>query len=58
MLKFLITAIIIYYIYRFFIRQPAVGGARENDAPEIRDQPSRRSGTEDEGEYIDYEEID
>ena len=52
MLKLLLTGLIIYFIYRFFIKPVAL-----NQAPDHKNIPD--TNTHDvEGEYIDYEEVD
>lgn len=52
MLKLLLTSLIIYFIYRFFIKPIAL-----NQAPEHKNIPDTNNQDE-EGEYIDYEEVD
>lgn len=53
MLKLIITGIIVYFLYRVFFDRPSLGSGRSNPEKNI-DNPQE----EDEGEYIDYEEID
>jgi len=53
MLKLIITGLLVYFFYRVFFDRPGLGSGRRN--------PDRNIETpqeEDEGEYIDYEEID
>ena len=58
MLKLLITAAIIYGIYRFFIAPPpALNRRPHQDELDNRAKPERKS-TDDDGEYVDYEEVD
>lgn len=48
MLKFIVTAIIVYTIYKFFIApRPALNPRQESERPK-----------QDDGEYVDYEEVD
>lgn len=50
MLKFLTLALIGWLVYRFWWKPQLSRG--NDDSPKINDSP------EDEGEYIDYEEVD
>jgi hypothetical protein len=52
-IKWLLTAAIVYFVYRRFIqpRQQVDGAARQRQMP-----PQERDKNED--EYIDYEEVD
>ena len=61
MLKFLITGIIIYFVYKYLFKPTLQQGqappnniSQEGDI-EIK---TRKQQGEDEGEYIDYEEVD
>ena len=49
--KWLIVGGAIYFIYRFFIARPAI----DQHTPE---PPPADHGPDDEGEFIDYEEVD
>lgn len=55
MIKLLITAGLVYFIYRYFIAPPAAVGP-----PPHRDQvdPAHRKDKDNEGDYVDYEEVD
>ena len=53
LLKWLIVGGAIYFIYRFFIARPAIDQQKQ-DPP----QPQPTQDNDDEGEYIDYEEVD
>lgn len=58
MLKFLITAAIIYGIYRFFIAPPPALDRRPQQ-DELRNRTTTdRQASDDDGEYVDYEEVD
>lgn len=54
MIKLLITGLIIYFIYRYFIAPPAID--KTGQKQELHQQNSQGKG--DDGEYIDYEEVD
>lgn len=47
--KWLVVGGIIYFIYRYFIRRPAI---------EEQSQKQPTETQEDDGEFIDYEEVD
>ena len=49
MLKLLITGLIIYFIYQYFIASPALNRSSTDDPARI---------DEEDGDYIDYEEVD
>jgi hypothetical protein len=51
--KWLIVGGAIYFIYRFFIARPAI----DQQAPDPS-SPAHGQDDDDEGEYIDYEEVD
>lgn len=63
MLKLLITGALIYFVYRFFIAQPAIGDsmsdnhARQDHNQQQQQQQQQQQSTHDD-EYIDYEEVD
>ena len=52
MLKLIVTALLVYFLYRTFFTKPSIGSPREEERN--IDTPVE----EDEGEYIDYEEVD
>lgn len=52
-LKWLITGIIVYFIYKRFIQPKRSIGGRSSHAQIKNDPPPKQ-----EGEYIDYEEVD
>ena len=56
MFKFLITAALVYFIYRFFIAPPAIDQEQERDQP--TDQSQARHTPNHDDEYIDYEEVE
>lgn len=61
MLKFFITGIIIYFIYQTFIKKPSLKEGRDQRRSDPSDhiQPSSsKNQDDDEGEYIDYEEVE
>ncbi len=55
MIKLLITAGLVYIIYRYFIAPTAAVGA-----PPTREKvdPAPGKDQDDEGEYVDFEEVD
>ena len=59
MFKFLITAAIIYFIYRFFnnSKQPIQRPPRDEPLPRWDQEREKEKRTADD-DYIDYEEID
>ena len=58
MIKLLITAALIYGIYKFFIAPTtALGGRSPQDELHSRASADNQA-TDDDGEYVDYEELD
>jgi len=58
MLKLLITAAIIYGIYRFFIAPPpALNRHQQPDELKNRNH-QEKEGSDEDGEYVDFEEVD
>jgi hypothetical protein len=58
MIKFLITIAIIYGIYRFFIAPPPALDRRPHQ-DELRNRAGTdQKKTDEDGEYVDYEEVD
>ncbi len=60
MLKFLITGLIIYFIYQTFIKKPTLKEGQDHHRPDPSDHipPSSSKKHDDDGEYIDYEEVE
>lgn len=58
MLKFLITAAIIYGIYRFLIAPPPALNRRPHQDELSNKATTDKKSTDEDGEYIDYEEVD
>ncbi|WP_170110389.1 hypothetical protein [Flavilitoribacter nigricans] len=58
MLKLLITAAIIYGIYRFFIAPPPALNRRPHQDELNNRATTDRKTTDEDGEYVDYEEVD
>ena len=56
MLKLLITGALIYFVYRFFIAQPALGDHSANHSHQ--DNHNQQQTPSHDDEYIDYEEVD
>jgi hypothetical protein len=59
MLKLLFTGLMVYFLYRYFFGANSLGSGqqRENEERYYRkDKPPRHQ--EDDGDYIDYEEVD
>ncbi len=56
--KWLIYLLLFYFLYRLFIRPALPGGREDEREPRIRkgSEPPRKE--DDEGEYIDYEEVE
>lgn len=58
MFKLIITGLIVYFIYRFFIKTPALRPSEQDQPTPIHKESGNGPEPEDEGEYIDYEEVD
>ncbi len=61
LLKWLFTGAIIYLLYKYFFGPGALGSGREEQRQDqIRSEPPPRQqqAGDEEGEYIDYEEVD
>ncbi|MCB0638600.1 MAG: hypothetical protein KDC54_18345 [Lewinella sp.] len=58
MLKLLITGFLIYFVYRYFIAPPALNNSSRHDPIDGDQQWSNTSDDKDDGDYIDYEEVD
>ncbi len=56
MIKWLLTGLIVYLLYRYFIATPAIPPAGSSD--ETRQSTDSQTKRDEEGEYIDYEEVD
>lgn len=56
MIKFLITGLIIYGIYRFFIAPPVLDERSGSSEDVHTSSPKRGDGKAD--EYVDYEEVE
>lgn len=54
MIKWLITIAIVYFVYKYYIKPMALQQGEEDQRTQIRNPESE----DDEGEYIDYEEVD
>jgi hypothetical protein len=55
MIKFILTGLLVYFVYRFFIAPPVIdqGGAASDT--NRKDEPKEANFDDD---YIDYEEVD
>lgn len=58
MIKLLITTAIIYGIYRFFIAPPPALDRRPQQDELNRRASTEQKATDEDGEYVDYEEVD
>ena len=56
LLKWAITLFIAYYMYRFFIAPAKQIAKQQEDAQHLSNK--RKTTQDDEGEFIDYEEIE
>jgi len=54
LLKWLIVSLIVYFIYRNYIAPPKISGGKDQQQ-QIRNE---KDGTAEDGEYIDFEEVD
>ncbi|MCB0555297.1 MAG: hypothetical protein KDD02_17250 [Phaeodactylibacter sp.] len=58
-MKLIFTILIVYLLYRFLFTPSALERGRENRQEHIRrEEPPQQEAKRDEGEYIDYEEVD
>ena len=55
MIKFILTGLLVYFVYRFFIASPVIDQGRTTSNNSHEDEP-RQANFDD--EYIDYEEVD
>ena len=55
MIKFILTGLLVYFVYRFFIAPPVSDQGRTTSNNSHEDEP-RQANFDD--EYIDYEEVD
>lgn len=59
MLKLLVTGLMVYLLYRYFFGANSLGSGREEEEGKIYYQKDKsRRDAEDDGDYIDYEEVD
>ena len=58
MLKLLITAALIYGIYRFFIAPPPALDRRPRQDELNKRASTEQRATDEDGEYVDFEELD
>jgi hypothetical protein len=61
LLKWVITAAIVYFLYKAFFGSnllPGPGRARDRRVEREREKEKEREMEADQGEYIDYEEVD
>lgn len=54
-LKWLIVSLIVYFIYRNFIAAPRIDKGKNQEQQQIRHDKETQA---DDGEYIDYEEVE
>ncbi|WP_020538544.1 hypothetical protein [Lewinella cohaerens] len=55
MIKFILTGLLVYFVYRFFIAPPVIDQASEASRNTPKDEPKKANFDD---EYIDYEEVD
>jgi hypothetical protein len=60
MLKLLITGLLVYALYRYFFGANSLGSGPQDGEGRIRyrDKKNAPPQEEDDGDYIDYEEVD
>ncbi|NBC07902.1 MAG: hypothetical protein GVY26_11980 [Bacteroidetes bacterium] len=59
MLKLLVTGLMVYLLYRYFFGANSLGSGQQEEEGKIyhrKDGPRREA--DDDGDYIDYEEVD
>lgn len=55
MIKFILTGLLVYFVYRFFIAPPVIDQGSAASSNKSKEEPKQASF---EDEYIDYEEVD
>ena len=61
MIKFLVTGLILYFMYKFMFKPSLDGGQRQENIRPERDVDIRRESKnprDDRGDFIDYEEVE
>ena len=61
MIKFLVTGLILYFMYKFMFNPSLDGGQRQENIKQEDDIDIRREDKnprEDRGDFIDYEEVE
>lgn len=61
MVKFLVTGLILYFMYKFMFQSSLKAGQRRENIRQEGDDDIRRESKnprEDRGEFIDYEEVE
>ncbi|MCB9052988.1 MAG: hypothetical protein H6556_26420 [Lewinellaceae bacterium] len=61
LLKWLFTGAIVYVLYKYFFGPNALGSGKEEQRRQPihpENPPQKKSSPDEEGEFIDYEEID
>ena len=55
MIKFILTGLLVYFVYRFFIAPPVIDQGNNTNHQTRKEEPKQTSFDD---EYIDYEEVD
>ncbi len=60
MLKLLVTGLIIYFMYQTFFKKPSLKAGKDHHLEDTSSEapPAASKKNNDEGEYIDYEEVE
>lgn len=57
MMKLLLTSLIVYTLYKYFLKPQLAVPPRSQESSQAFSNPNEAPKESDEGEYIDYEEI-
>ena len=55
MIKFILTGLLVYFVYRFFIAPPVIDQGNNSNSHSSKEAPKQADFDD---EYIDYEEVD
>jgi hypothetical protein len=58
MLKLLVTGLMVYLLYRYFFGANAIGSGQREEEKNIHHRSNANKQQDDDGDYIDYEEVD
>jgi len=58
MLKLIVTGLMVYLLYRYFFGANAIGSGQSEEEKNIHYRSNSGKRDKDDGDYIDYEEVD